>query len=54
MLASNKRYEEVQQVTRSQLYTGNLRIDSTIRDLTLHEFIADASCLGKELAKDSS
>ncbi|MCT7949852.1 ATP-binding protein [Ancylothrix sp. C2] len=51
MLASNQLCEGVKQVTRYQLYTGNLRIDSTIRDLTLHEFIADASCLGKELAK---
>lgn len=51
MLASNQVCAEVKQVAVSTTYTGHLKIDSTLRDLTLHEFIANASCLGKELAK---
>ena len=51
MLVSNQFCEVVKQVAVSPVSTGNLRIDSTLRDLTLHEFIANATCLGKELAK---
>jgi two-component system, NtrC family, sensor kinase len=51
MLARNEVCAEVKQVAVSTTYTDHLKIDSTLRDLKLHEFIANASCLGKELAK---
>jgi len=51
MLARNQVCAEVKQVAVSTTYTGHLKIDSTLKDLTLHDFIANASCLGKELAK---
>ncbi|HEY9808547.1 MAG TPA: ATP-binding protein [Halomicronema sp.] len=51
MLARNQVCAEVKPVAVSTTYTGHLKIDSTLKDLTLHDFIANASCLGKELAK---